>query len=397
MYISAEIRRQRNFRTIRVAQLFCNALSVTPPSLPTVICSDHVAEGAQSALVGLDALLREPSSVPTSEFAATILKSMPAVAVWAAYFATLPADRWPDGLGHRDVTLVKISWLIFRLLRVSESAKPKVVRTPGVVVLIASLWANEARTAANPAVYPPSTEMLLAVLQGNMSADGQLDDAILREVVATAGGGSVDEVARIAIIHVRSAGSAMAPLCASACALLELSRGDQNALRAAILDRGGVSIIAKELFKFARQDDGSDPSADHMVAACVKYILTVAETGRGLPWLRQMLEGNLLESLVKMSTRLARLEAPDQLLIANFLEDVLPRYLVYSSVVELAAKQFRKIHMAKLDSTPLRASWMALAKVLIPHARFYLALGVTKGTGCCTQVSRHGRSSKDPD
>ncbi|KAI0048594.1 hypothetical protein FA95DRAFT_1022703 [Auriscalpium vulgare] len=373
-----------SFRTTTILQLFCNALSKSPPSPPTALEVVNVAHGASWALRGLGVILLGPSSVSTSRFVEIALESMPDILVWMAYFAALPLEKWPD-TGARDLMQHNTAYLFLSLMQTSQVTKMKITRTPGVVALIAEIWAKEARHPINPGGVSLVTCALKSALEGDMMqawGSEQFDDVVVREVVATVGGGCVDKTAKIALMHVRSASGAAAPQFNNVAVLFLLSRGLSSALRAALLDRGAMLLVTKELLQFARRNDtAADPK---MLLTCLGYMDGVAETGIGIPWVRQMLQGGLLDDRMVLSHG-TQLCAAGKKIAKTFLEDLIPCYSVYGAITTLVRESLVRCPQDFLNtvSSPLYGSWEVFQKILMPRVTLYFAIGLHKGTGSC--------------
>jgi hypothetical protein len=119
---------------------------------------------------------------------------------------------------------------------------------------------------------------------------------------------------------------------------------------------------------------GAYPDILEFALSCFIHLETCLETMKAESWIRQAIEGSLLHAIVSANRWLTLLNAEEHEkyfniiagICARILSDLLPKYLVYYSVMKMAKKALRKnaIHPTRLrregtSSGPLWNLWVA--------------------------------------
>lgn len=206
-----------------------------------------------------------------------------------------------------------------------------IIRTPGSVELAAQLWLLEdAILVPSSLEVPVGTAALDSLLR---VADSQTLDRTLK-----AAGGKADQLAKLALIRLFTEGqkSQISGCKAAVYAdlLSQFSRSPEHQLRHAILGAGAISTVTKTLVAVSSQIQSSgNPELLDAIIALFGYLSNCLESTDGFTWITQSVQTGLLMAFVECSIYFSRLDAKDREMIISIVKNVLPRYLVYRSVI----------------------------------------------------------------
>jgi hypothetical protein len=207
-----------------------------------------------------------------------------------------------------------------------------IVHTPGSVELATQLWLFEDAVPVPSSVEVPvgtaALDSLLSV------ADSPTLDRTLK-----AAGAKADQLAKLALMRLSTEGQkpqiSGCKAAVYADLLSQLSRSPEHQLRHAILGASAISTVTKTLVAVSSQIDSSaNPERLDAIIALFGYLRNCLESTDGFTWITQSVQTGLLKAFVECSPYFPRLDdAKDREMIISIVKNVLPRYLVYRSVV----------------------------------------------------------------
>lgn len=154
-----------------------------------------------------------------------------------------------------------------------------------------------------------------------------------------AAGGKPDQVAKLALTRLQTEGQKPRiggfRIAVYADILSQFSRSPIHPLRHGILIGGAMSTVTKTLVTVASQINSSNrPMLLDAVVALFGYLRNCLESTDGFTWIMQSVQAGLLMAFVDCSPHFSKLEdIEDREMIISIIKDVIPRYLVYRSVV----------------------------------------------------------------
>ncbi|KII85468.1 hypothetical protein PLICRDRAFT_317343 [Plicaturopsis crispa FD-325 SS-3] len=115
------------------------------------------------------------------------------------------------------------------------------------------------------------------------------------------------------------------------------------------------------------------------INACLQHYTRFLEAGDGLSWVRQAVEAGLLSALVSAHVILTDL-GQDCTRIYTLIGDILPKYLVYLSVIRIASRSLKKIDSLGLEQKTKRdarfqADWESFRHLVHDRSRLKGSLG----------------------
>jgi hypothetical protein len=213
-----------------------------------------------------------------------------------------------------------------------DGVRNVIVGTPGSVELAAQLWLFEDAIPVPSSVdIPVNTACLDSLLR--MAEPPTLDRAL------KAAGGKPDQVAKLALTRLQT--EAQKPqiggfrVAVYADILSQFSRSPTHPLRHSILIGGAMSTVTKTLVTVASQINSTNrPILLDAIVALFGYLRNCLESTDGFTWVTQSVQAGLLMAFVDCSPHFSKLDdIEDREMIISIIKDVIPRYLVYRSVV----------------------------------------------------------------
>lgn len=131
-------------------------------------------------------------------------------------------------------------------------------------------------------------------------------------------------------------------------------------LRQTILNCGLIVHVTRALNRLS--GSLSDGSAFRASMSCFGLLFNVLEEGEEAANVRQTVRNGMLEAFVNFMPEMARLDRANQSLLKKLIGDILPRYLVYRSVIMAVMSAMDKIdtnpaHVARIRTSSFRGAW----------------------------------------
>ncbi|KAI0064969.1 hypothetical protein BV25DRAFT_1914117 [Artomyces pyxidatus] len=389
------IQSMRELQTPEVVEMFCSHLDISktpdhrisaPPKSPAA----YAAERAISSLLGLGNF--GPLLSPYNRaLLAPISRTWPGIFKWMVFFDKV--NRQP-GMGDRQTlqnTQQIVAYALYSITQ-DDDIQNVITNTPGIIPLATSLWKEES---------PGGPGSLLPIPVGSAAFHHVLfsaTDAILDEVVKYGGAGKARNVADLAISRllaaIRKPSTSAPTLHAYVDILVSMSRGSKHPLRRAILRQGGIATVTKALLKVSAMNMYDDDVRDTAIA-CFGFISNLIEAGSGLPYVRQAIQEGLLQGFVAISPAFRRFDPEARGFALELIESVIPRYLVYRSVIVAVHAATQTLESAdsltKIERSPVKDAWKSMEHLARERALIkYRSDIIKKEQGYCDNCHKAG-------
>ncbi|KAJ7244681.1 hypothetical protein C8J57DRAFT_1363641 [Mycena rebaudengoi] len=320
-----------------------------------------VAERAWSALLVLEQGFYAEFAAHL-ELRTRILAAWPGIFRWCRYFYD---QRIILEKEESQETILAISSLIRTLFRDNEM-RVAIRKTPGIIRLCAQLWSHPSS--------PFSTSVLLSLLQPVTSKD-------LDELVAAVG--EAELVAKTALKRLRAAINTspinLDQVSALSFTVTTLTLLSDHPLAFAFLAENAIWMVTRMLFVVSQIADSSS-AVEEGKLACAHTGFTFLRRAllqQDSPKLvAQSLDAGLLRAICSFSPLLHKnIEQSWKDTVQFILRDILPKHLVYKSVVKVMKEEQEEVDSHVAESTVvhtwLREDWMSL--LLLMHLRSTIA------------------------
>ena len=179
------------------------------------------------------------------------------------------------------------------------------------------------------------------------------DHSTLDRALKTAGG-KPDQVAKLALSTHLSTEGQKAKIRGFKVAvytdiLCQFSWSAIHPLRHAILIAGGISTVTKTLISVSSQINSTgNPTLLDAIVALFGFLRNCLESTDGFTWISQSVQAGLLIAFVGCSPHFSKLKNPeDREMIFSIVKHVLPRYLVYRSVIRTVSTTLDVVYKTK--------------------------------------------------
>jgi hypothetical protein len=115
----------------------------------------------------------------------------------------------------------------------------------------------------------------------------------------------------------------------------QLSRYPDHPLRNALLIANSIRIVTKTLVSLSAQINSTgNPMLLNAMVTSFGYLSNCLESTDGFTWVSQSVQAGLLTAFIECSPHFSKVNHEDRTMIVSIVEDVLPRYLVYRTVIQ---------------------------------------------------------------
>ncbi|KAI0047618.1 hypothetical protein FA95DRAFT_1209424 [Auriscalpium vulgare] len=354
-------------RTREVFDIFCShvAASKIPrpfedPS-PSDISSIGCAFWSFSAISALTDVLDMPSKRP---LIAQIAAAWDGIYQWTAFFDELSPRLTPKQQKCVSLTIAPTVFIILH----NQPSRERVLQTPGILELAASLWVKEPKITSPEDTIGQSTGLVWLTLT-------KADDATLARFVDAAGGLPA-RVARAALSHLRAVlkdpEGPIVTVRPHLQVLLKLVGGTSSTLRSAIVNQCGVAVVTQAVVVLASRRDHARSNETRQLVHMAFHILSVITvTGNSVRWLCSALDEGLLRAYAALLPEFNHYDTP-KLRQITYLLDLLPAYLVYKGVVTAVVRSLHALNMdvasKRIKGNALKKAWLRLESRAKAHA-----------------------------
>lgn len=226
--------------------------------------------------------------------------------------------------------------------------------TSGYLELLTRLWVMQVRFPEyiSPlSVYPPAS-VLVAHTRTTIPTS-----AAAIEKIISALGGKPDDVARLALEHLSASAqqtSSQSNYSSSTGSVIDLMANFRTSppLRYALLARHSVRAVTNILVSMSAAPFSQDtaPSVALCMANCGHYLGFALEQTNGLTWVIQTLNAQFLPAILRSGPWIPHM---DPALVKHFLlplTSILPKYLMYVSVLRAVSRALRKVRSLGLEA-----------------------------------------------
>lgn len=257
------------------------------------------------------------------------------------------------------------------------------LKTPMTVEIATRLWLEEDGQPIPSTLDAPAGSCVL----GNLLkfANKETLDRVLRMT-----GNKADEVAKLALARFQGAlkGRQLnaTHLTIYMDFLNSISRVSAHPLRHALLSANVIWIVTAALVQLSVTVNISpDPGFLDAMISGFGYLRNCLESTDGFTWVAQSVNAGLLQALCDCSPRFSDLDPDDYTMIEDIVDDILPRYLVYRSVIQAVDSALIKIdrgsHKARVEKSILGSSWKRFYEFAQERIFVLAQIDTQKGNG----------------
>ncbi|TCD64726.1 hypothetical protein EIP91_003682 [Steccherinum ochraceum] len=317
--------------------------------VPTDVEKDRFADPANLAfasLLGLGKVGAFLNSPPGAQLGKRVLDAWPGIFKWTVFLMASRVEALEPENRSRRSTLDVVATCWYALAQ-QDLIREAMVRTPATIEIATKLWVEDDKGPVKSSVDAPvGTCALGTMLQAAKKAEL---DRVLK-----AKGGKAGEVAKLALERLKGAVKETQPNPAHLTMYLDfinsISRQPTHALRRALLSGNVIWHVTGALVKISVLVNTSRTPGfvDAMVSA-FGYLRNCLESSDGFTWISMSIGAGLIPAICDCSPQFSQLEPQDFAMIKDLVSDILPRYLVYRSVVEAVHTSLCKVSKAQQD------------------------------------------------
>ncbi|CDO69474.1 hypothetical protein BN946_scf184817.g34 [Trametes cinnabarina] len=360
--------------------------------VPTNIADKFVHEAnlAFASMLGLSKI--GPFLSEDGPLVQRLVDAWPGIYKWSVFLFSTRIEGLERTNTRRRATLDILSafWYTIEHLDVVREA---MVKTPATIEIATRLWLEEDGGPIPTKMDSPAGTCVL----GNMLkfADKEALNRVLR-----VSGGKTDELAKLAIARLQRAlkGPAYNPVHITIYMdfINSISRVASHPLRHALLSANIIWIVTTALTKISvlvhtSKDDGWLTA---MVSA-FGYLRNCLESTEGFTWIAQSVGAGLLQAICDCSPRFDGLDPEDYNMIREIVGEILPRYLVFRSVIEGVDSALNKIERGpqkkRVEKSIIWPEWKKFADLAHERVLVLSQVDAFKGhSTTCDNVKAHG-------
>jgi hypothetical protein len=319
----------------------------------------------------------------------TLVRAWPGVFKWSAFFfaGRVQHNSVKPEVRKSNLDVISAAW--YSLSR-SESTCKVMSSTKGSIEIATKMCIMEDKGNLPSFTDIPSASAAL---------DSLLRDAngpALDRVVAAAGG-NADNVAQLMLsrLHtsIKGAHAFNSPTAVYLDLIGHLSRRADHALRHAFL-ASNIIVLCTEITlavsKMLNAGTGPPVLLDTMVAAFA-YLSNCLESTDGFTWVSQSVRAGLLTAIVDCGPHYSKLDPDDLDMVLTIVRDILPKYMVYRSVIQAIDGTIRKLgdppHNQYIRNSVAWGIWTSFHKLALERYMVTLQASAMKGKGAtCDNV-----------
>lgn len=264
--------------------------------------------------------------------------------------------------GHdvRQATMdvIGASWYA---LATNDNTRKAMLSKPATLEVATRIWLEEDDKSSPSKSLPPGTSLLNSLLK---TATYDTLDQVLK-----ISGKKADAVAKLALTRLRNAMKSKAPNGGYVTMYIDflnmISRSPKHPFRHALLGANVVWTVTSNLCKIGTilNDTGDLAFVDAMVAG-FGYLFNCLESTDGFTWVNQALGTGLLQAFCDCSTKFDLIHPEDLQMVMGVFKDILPRYMVYRSVIDHFVTGMRKAeqepYRKRITSSIAKDAWHEL-------------------------------------
>ncbi|KZP20988.1 hypothetical protein FIBSPDRAFT_741512 [Athelia psychrophila] len=348
-----------------VLEIFYRNLNAS--RVPDSEASESLASSlAFTSLLGLTNLGKLGNDKAGRQAAERLLKSWPGIFKWAFYFFTVRVKSTAQTPQIRRSGMDILSGMLYSICG-EEAVRLAVLDTPGALEMATFIWFFEDSVPAPSMIDSPICTMVLDCLL-RMGDVGNLNR------VVAASGGNADGMAKLVMKRIKSEMRKPAidimHATPSIDPLGKFSQPVQHPLRYAFVAQGAVGTVTHLLLACIAQRATSQTTGHPQeIAGCFAYIRNAMQSDctDGFTWVSEAVKAGLLLAFVNASPHYSTLPTQHQEFILVIIELIVPRYLVYRTVINnvhaaLAIAQASP-YIASVFRGPAKDAWEAFVRL----------------------------------
>lgn len=315
------------------------------------------ANRAFQSLVGISKA--DPSVRANQPLTAPLLDAWSDIHAWSFYLFKTRIDRLDKTDLRRKNTIYMLS-AAWYTLSCHGPLRHVMVGTPRTLEIATRLWFEEEDTSTVSQTNSPMGTCLMYSL---------LEDATFDSLqrVHKAAGKKASLVAKFAIGNIRKA--LVSPHFNGAHLTIHLelinriSRYSEHPFRNALLSTNAIWVVTSVLVKLGNAMNSSNDLTlvDAMISSFI-YLYNCLETTDGFTWVNQAIGAGLLQAFCDCSPKFGMIHKEDLDMILSIFNTILPRYLVYRSVLESIDHSMKKIdrdpHWKRIAGSIAKKTWL---------------------------------------
>jgi hypothetical protein len=340
------------------------------------------------SLVGLSKVGNHLTDSDT--YGSTIVQAWPGVFKWSAFFfaGRVQHKSVKPEVQKANLDVISAAW--YSLSR-SESARKVMSATKGSIEIATQMCMLE-----DKGNLPSFTDIPTA----SAALDALLKDAngpALNRVVAAAGG-NTNNVVQFMLSRLRTSINSTRPYDSPTVVYLDLvghlSRDPDHALRHAFLGSDTIVLctkIALAVSKLLNTGTGGPLILLDTMVAAFGYLTNCLESTDGFTWVSQSIQAGLLTAFVDCSPHYSKLDPDDCDMVLTIVRNILPKYLVYRSVIQVIDGTIRKLgdppHHERIKASVAWDIWVDFHKLALERYMVTMQATAMKGKGAtCDNV-----------
>ncbi|KAH6912812.1 hypothetical protein BKA70DRAFT_1265084 [Coprinopsis sp. MPI-PUGE-AT-0042] len=271
---------------------------------------------------------------------------------WSAYFYAGYVEAPGVDFTRKRNAIDMISGCWYAICR-TDRVREAMVSTQGSVEIVTRLWLleDEGRSLASP-----NTMMGLPCASAAMGAliTRPPNDDVYDRVIRTAAG-KAETVAKLALARLKAAIKDITRIHEPQTTLyleliIDLCRPANHPLRHAFLQGNLITLCTNIAVTVSRLLQSRElPGLIDLMGNAFGFLNNCLESTDGFSWVNQSIKAGLLGAYVDCSPFFSRIEPHERKLITRIVDEILPAYLVYRSVIEAVDSSIRAL---KLDDSP---------------------------------------------
>ncbi|OJT07647.1 hypothetical protein TRAPUB_1472, partial [Trametes pubescens] len=177
--------------------------------------------------------------------------------------------------------------------------------------------------------------------------------------------------------------------------LNSISRVSTHPLHHALLSANVIWIVTTALVQLSvTVNISSDPAFLDVMISGFGYLRNCLEFTDGFMWVAQSVNSGLLQALCDCSPRFSELDPDNYTMIEDIVDDILPCYLIYRSIIQAVDSALIKIdrgsHKARVEKSILGSSWKRFYEFAQERIFVLAQIDTQKGNGTtCDNIKCH--------
>ncbi|KAJ6620480.1 hypothetical protein B0H10DRAFT_1078879 [Mycena sp. CBHHK59/15] len=331
--------------------------------------SEEEAERAFLSIVGLGR--GAPNHIPDmTPYAGILSRGFAGVVGWSLFHFNTRVGAAPasNPLAYVVTTSIALAWQV--IYASSTPIEPTMLNMPGSIELLCELWLRE--DIGPPALLTARYPVASAVLSTLISHGGpRVLDRMIASPAAKREGG-IRKIVKLAMMRLEDAKSKMSPatsgyydLPVQIVLMNNFCATFQHPLHLAFLEAGVVTSIT-EILVLLSKFPLMTKNVVTMLRNCISYLKHDLDETTAAPYVAEAIRAGLITGLRLCSQFLPALEDQATQFLIHLLQETIPKYLVYYSILKLVLPEldaFLGKHATPMPQNTAYDAWKALYSI----------------------------------